>query len=141
PERLEDNLRQAIGWLRGRGATRIGVIGWCFGGGWSLAAALANPQEVDAAVIYYGHLVTDREELSRLRAPVLGIFGELDNGIPVATVREFESVLAELGKEASIHVYPGADHAFANPSSANYDQASAGDAWEHVRAFLARELK
>ena len=138
---LEDNLRQAYSYLTdARGATKIGTIGWCFGGGWSLRAALLHPDGVDAAVIYYGQLITDKEQLATLRMPILGIFGAEDQGIPVANVREFEAALAELGKDAAIHVYEGADHAFANPSGTRYKQDAAEDAWSKTLAFLAKNL-
>ncbi len=140
-ERGEENMRQALAFVRDElGAERVGVIGWCFGGGWSLATALLEPQGIDAAVIYYGRLVTSQEELAPLAAPVLGIFGELDGGIPVESVREFEAALAALGKEASIHVYPDADHAFANPSGTRYQKEAAEDAWEKTVAFLREHL-
>ena len=141
PSRIEENLGQAIDWLEGRGAGKIGAVGWCFGGGGSLATALAYPEAIDATVIDYGRLVTDPEALAAISAPVLGIFGELDNGIPVGTVREFEAVLADLGKEASIHIYPGADHAFANPSGSRYQPEAAEDAWNRTTEFLGRHLR
>lgn len=140
-ERGAENMGQALAWLRDElGAEKVGVIGWCFGGGWSLATALAEPEGIDATVIYYGRLVTDEEELAPLASPVLGIFGALDGGIPVETVREFEAALETLGKEASIHVYEGADHAFANPTGTRYQAAAAEDAWDKTVAFLARHL-
>ncbi len=138
---LEDNLRHAFRYLKdARGASKIGTIGWCFGGGWSLRTALLHPDEVDATVIYYGRLVTDREQLATLQMPVLGIFGAEDRGIPLEGVREFEAALGELGKEAAIHVYEGADHAFANPSGTRYNKEAAEDAWSKTLAFLAKNL-
>jgi carboxymethylenebutenolidase len=136
-----ENMRQALAYLRDElGAERVGVIGWCFGGGWSLATALDQPDGIDATVIYYGRLVTDPAALAPLASPVLGIFGELDGGIPVETVRQFEATLAELGKRASIHVYEGADHAFANPTGNRYQAAAAEDAWAKTVAFFAEHL-
>lgn len=137
----EDNLRQAYAFLEEAGATRIGSIGWCFGGGWSLATALLHPHDLDAAVIYYGRLVTDPELLAPLDVPILGIFGSEDQGIPVASVREFEAALVELGKDPIIHIYDGADHAFANPSGTRYQQAAAEDAWKQTLTFFDRHLK
>ena len=72
--------------------------------------------------------------------PILGLFGGADEGIPVEGVREFERGLHELGKDAEIHVYPGAKHAFANPSGGNYDAAAAADAWQKTLAFLDKHL-
>ena len=146
-ERALENLRQARAHLEERlRATgdledRIGVIGWCFGGGWSLRAALAMPEGIDAAVVYYGRPITDRERLSRLEAPLLGIFGAEDRGIPVDRVRELERVLEELGKEAEVHVYEGAGHAFANPSGTRYEPEAARAAWEETVEFLDRHLR
>jgi len=138
----KDNLRQAYGYLKDElGAPRIGVIGWCFGGGWSLQTALLLPGELDAAVIYYGRLETDESVLAKLDTPILGIFGAEDQGIPVATVRQFEAALKKLGKPASIHVYEGANHAFANPSGERYQPQAARDAWQKTTAFFAEHLK
>jgi carboxymethylenebutenolidase len=138
----EDNLRQAYRYLvEEHNVSRVGVIGWCFGGGWSLRTALLLPGEVDAAVIYYGRLVDDRERLATLDMPILGIFGAEDQGIPVADVRAFESTLQELGKDVEIQVYEGAGHAFANPSGERYQPEAARDAWQRTLAFLDRHVK
>lgn len=142
PAEAEENLRQAYTYLEERlQAPRIGVIGWCFGGGWSLQTALLMPEKIDAAVIYYGRLVTDPEQLDKLEMPILGIFGAEDEGIPVESVREFQSQLQELGKDATIEIYEGADHAFANPSGERFQAAAAADAWKNTVEFLAEHLK
>ncbi|MFP3940138.1 MAG: dienelactone hydrolase family protein [Thermoanaerobaculia bacterium] len=119
----------------------VGVIGWCFGGGWSLQTALAMPEAVDAAVVYYGRPVTERQELAELQAPLLGIFGAEDGSIPVETVRQMESTLGALGKPVEIHVYEGAGHAFANPSGTRYVPDAAEDAWSETVEFLDRHLE
>jgi carboxymethylenebutenolidase len=142
PAGAEDNLRQAYAYLAGElEVPAVGSIGWCFGGGWSLTTALLLPGQLDAAVIYYGHLVTDPQRLATLDMPVLGLFGEQDQGIPLDGVRAFEGALKELGKDAKIVVYPGADHAFANPSGRNYQPETAEKAWQETTAFLERTLK
>jgi len=120
-------------------ATKRGCIGWCFGGGWSLQQALQTP-DLDAAVIYYGRLVTDVDALKAIHAPLLCIFGNLDTGIPPAAVDEFEAALKKADRKATILRYD-ANHAFANPSGGRYDEKAAEDAWKHVRAFLAEHLK
>ena len=138
----EDNLKQAYAYLEEEhNAPKVGTIGWCFGGGWSLATALIMPDKVDASVIYYGRLVTDVAKLEPLNVPILGIFGAEDQGIPVDRVKEFEQALASLDKDASIHIYEGADHAFANPSGTHYEREAAQDAWNKTLAFLAKHLK
>ncbi len=139
---LHENLSRAIAYLESEtGASTVGTIGWCFGGGWSLNAALDNPERVDATIIYYGRLVTDPERLRALQTPILGIFGGEDTGIPVETVREFESALARLDKPAEVHIYEGAHHAFANPSGTRYDAEAAEDAWQKTIAFLQDRLR
>jgi carboxymethylenebutenolidase len=137
----EENLRDAYAFLEKKGAPKIGVIGWCFGGGWSLATAMLLPDKIDAAVIYYGRVETDEAKLSPVRAPILGLFGGKDKGIPVEGVRAFEKALKELGKNAEIHVYEDADHAFANASGGNYNAEAAKDAWQRTTAFLGKHLK
>jgi carboxymethylenebutenolidase len=116
-------------------ATKQAVIGWCFGGGWSLRAAIANP-ELDGAIIYYGQPETDPAKLAPIKARILGVFGTRDKGIPPAKVDAFEAALQTAGVRAEILRYD-ADHAFANPSNPVYDEVSAGAAWEKVLAFLA----
>ncbi|MFB5620498.1 MAG: dienelactone hydrolase family protein [Nitrosopumilus sp.] len=118
----------------------VGSIGWCFGGGQSLNLALHN-EELDATVIYYGSLVTDPETLSVIDWPVLGIFAELDKGIPVETVNEFETALNQADVKNQIHIYDGVDHAFANPSGERYAPEASKDAWAQTISFLESNLK
>ncbi len=120
-------------------APRTAAVGWCFGGGWSLQLAMAEP-ELDAAVIYYGRLVEDEAALAKIEAPLMGIFGSQDAGIPEEAVRAFEARLGKLDKPIEIHMYE-AGHAFANPSGGHYDGAKAEDAWGKVSGFLAAALK
>ena len=119
-------------------ATRRACIGWCFGGGWSLQLALHEPK-LDAAVIYYGRLVDDVEQLRGIRAPVLGIFGDKDRGIPPTAVDAFAKAMEQAGRDCRIVSYD-ADHAFANPSGANYDQANATKAWTEVRTSFMMKM-
>jgi carboxymethylenebutenolidase len=120
-------------------AAKRGSIGWCFGGAQSLQLALAAP-DLDACVMYYGHPVLDSKELSVIKAPLLGIFGNLDASIPPATVDEFDKALTAGGVEHEILRYD-AVHAFANPSNPRYDEKAAGDAWEKVQRFFAANLR
>jgi len=120
-------------------ATKRGCIGWCFGGGWSLQHALRTP-DLDAAVVYYGRLVLDPEELKAIKAPLLGIFGSRDRGFPPGMVDEFEKALTKAGVRHRILRYD-AEHAFANPSGARYDEEAASAAWAEVRTFLEANLR
>lgn len=140
-DQANDNLRQAYAFLNAADAPRIGVIGWCLGGRWSLRTALLLPDQIDAAVIYYGSLVTDRDELATLQMPILGNFGEADPLIPLDSIAEFEQTLTDLGKSVDIKVYPEAQHAFSNPSGTAYNAAAAKDAWQRTTGFFAANLK
>ena len=95
---------------------RIGSIGWCMGGGYSLDVALQEPT-LRAVVINYGHLATDTDSLKAINASVLGIFGGQDRGIPVDDVQKFAKTLKELGKQVDVTVYPDADMASRIPTT------------------------
>lgn len=139
PEVTTRNLSAAIGFLRKGGATRIGTIGWCFGGYWSLQAGIVGGQEVNAVVMYYGRPVTDPATLSGLRAPLLGIFGTQDRGIPADSVRAMAASLQRLGKSQVVEFFE-AGHGFANPSGRAYSQAAADSAWTRTTAFFRAHL-
>ena len=120
---------------------KIGSIGWCMGGGYSLDLALSQPK-LAATVINYGHLMSEPATLQKIQAPVLGIFGAKDRGIPVDSVRKFERDLKSQGKSVDIVIYDDAGHAFENPNNKDgYRAADAQDAWKKTIAFLARNLK
>lgn len=119
-------------------ATKRACLGWCFGGAWSLQLAIAEPQ-LDACVLYYGRLVEDEAQLAKIHAPVLGIFGSKDRSIPEARIAAFEAAMAKNKKEVQVLRYD-AEHAFANPSGAKYDQKNAAAAWNEAKAFLHRHL-
>lgn len=134
-----ENMNSAVAYIEENHSTSsLGSIGWCFGGGQSLQLALHN--NMDATIIYYGQLVTDAEDLSKINWPVLGIFAELDNGIPPETVNEFEMSLDELGIDNEIHIYPGVNHAFANPSGDRYAPEESKDAWQKTLSFFKKNL-
>lgn len=142
PGPAEDNLRQAYAYLDDTAkAPRIGSIGWCLGGRWSLRTAIVLPQQIDATVIYYGSVNVPEAELAPLQMPVLGLFASNDPVIPLPTVKTFEETMRRLGKNVDVHVYEGAQHAFANPSGGAYNAAAAEDAWRRTLAFLKANLQ
>ncbi|MFQ5497305.1 MAG: dienelactone hydrolase family protein [Nitrosopumilus sp.] len=140
-ERGLQNMNSAVIFLNENySSEKIGSIGWCFGGGQSLNLALYN-DDMDATVIYYGALVTDLDMLSTIQWPVLGIFAELDKGITADTVNSFESTLNKLDIQNDVIIYPGVDHAFANPSGSKYVPEESKDAWNRTLSFLESNLK
>jgi carboxymethylenebutenolidase len=145
PENAINNLQAAVEYassLPNVDPSRIASMGWCFGGGQSLQLAL-NSQDhpLAATIIYYGSaLVTDNSNLSKIKWPVLGVFGDQDTGIPVEKVNEFKATLDEVGVPNEIYIYKGVGHAFANPSGDNYAPTETQDAWEKTLAFLKKYL-
>jgi carboxymethylenebutenolidase len=121
-------------------SSKIASIGWCFGGGQSLQLALHSEQHpLVATILYYGTpLVTDKQELSKIKWPVLGIFGDKDQAIPLSNIQQFKTALDASGITNEIHIYKGLGHAFANPSGANYAPNETVDAWQKTLAFLKK---
>src|SRR5271166_3793388 len=143
-DRAQRDLLAATAYLRSQNfviSKRVGAIGWCMGGGYALDLAVADPK-LRAVVINYGHLATEDATLRKIHAAVLGIFGGLDQGIPVTDVRKFETRLTALGKKVEIQIFPDAGHAFENPNNTQgYRKEDAEKAEKITREFLAKNLK
>jgi carboxymethylenebutenolidase len=143
-DRAKQDLDAAFTYLKSQNnvtGDRIGAIGWCMGGGYSLDVALQEPT-LAADVINYGHLAVDQSSLKKINAPILGIFGGKDRGIPVEDVKKFQQTMQQLGKEIEIVIYPDAGHAFENPNNKEgYRAQDAQDAWKHITEFLQANLK
>ncbi len=142
-DRAARDLKSAFEYLRGRkevAAKKIGSVGWCMGGGYSLQAAVAIP-ELAASVVCYGRLVTDSSAIAGIGASVLGIFGGLDKGIPEKSVLEFAATAQGMKKDVAVKIYPEAGHAFMNPGNAGgYREADANDAWARIIAFFSSTI-
>lgn len=141
PGKALDNISQAITYLKSRpevDAERIGIVGWCFGGGWAYRAAL-NIAGLRAAVIYYGG-VDPEDDFSRLEAHILGHFGEEDRAIRVDKVIAFQAKLAALSDEHEIYLYPFAGHAFARKGGDKFNPPAAQLSWHRTLTFLERNL-
>ena len=139
PAAATDVLARWVAWLKDtEGADgKVGTIGWCFGGGWSLDASIAAP--VDATVVYYGRVTRGAADLARLKGPVQGHFATRDGWIDRAMVGAFEKEMTRAGKSLETHWYE-AGHAFANPTSARYDREDAQAAWRRTLVFFKRHL-
>lgn len=137
------NLQSAVkylGSLPNVDGSKIVSMGWCFGGGQSLQLALnSQEQPLAATVIYYGTpLVTNESSLSEIKWPVLGIFGDKDQAIPLEQINLFRKSLDQNGITNEIHIYKGVGHAFANPSGDNYAPKETQDAWQKTLSFLKK---
>ncbi|HNP34547.1 MAG TPA: dienelactone hydrolase family protein [Woeseiaceae bacterium] len=137
---VEENIRQALEFLRVAEAPAIGTAGWGFGGSWALNTALKFSEDIDATVIFYGQVATDEERLRPVNAPVLALFGARDRAIPVAMAEGFKEAMQHLRKPAEVHIYPDAGHAFADPKRSNFNQRDTDDAWSRMLAFFAKNL-
>jgi carboxymethylenebutenolidase len=138
------DLQAAFAYLAARpdvDAKKIGSIGWCMGGGWSIKLAEDQPK-LAAFVVNYGSLPTDPAIISKIQAPMLGNFGAEDKGIPPESVRTFEGAMKSAGKTEDIKIYDGAGHAFQNPDNkTGYRPEATADAEKRIDAFFAKYLK
>ena len=145
PDRIARDLKAAYAWLAARTdvkKTRIGSIGWCMGGRFSLDLATREPG-LAAAVAYYGAPPTEPASIAAIKAPVLGNYGGDDKGPSPDQVKAFEAAMKAAGKPIDVKIYEGAGHAFANVNNpwGGYREAAAKDAWARTTAFLAKYLK
>ena len=115
---------------------KLGTIGWCFGGGWSLNTAVAGGSAVKASVAYYG---MPPQDVTPIKAPVLFVWAKRDGWINKDVVDGFKARMAAAGKPLKVLSYD-ADHAFANPSNPKFDAADAKDANAKTLAFLKSKL-
>ena len=145
PERVVGDLQAAFAHLEAMPTVRkdrIGAIGWCMGGGYTLQLATVEPK-LAAAVAYYGRPPSEPAKIAAIHAPVLGNYGAEDKGPSPEQARAFEAALKEAGKTIDLKIYPGAGHAFANVNNpwGGYRKEAAEDAWARTKAFLAKYLR
>jgi carboxymethylenebutenolidase len=143
-DRAVRDLRAAFAYLASRPDVhqdKIGSIGWCMGGSLSLDLAIREPR-LAACVVNYGAVTKDPDDIQRIQAPVLGIFGADDRSISASTVEAFEKAMRGAGKSIEVKTYEGAGHAFENPNNKlGYREAAANDAWARTLVFFSRTLR
>ncbi len=136
------NLAAAVSYLEQQAVVdkdRIASVGWCFGGMWAYNMAV-NDMGIDASVMYYGRFSLE-DDLSMMRAHILGHFGAEDTSIAVDDVKQFEAKLRTHSGDHAVFIYPNAGHAFANDDREDaYNEEAAKLAWTRTLDFLAREL-
>jgi carboxymethylenebutenolidase len=137
------DLEAAFAYLSSRpdvDASKIGSVGWCMGGGWSIKLAVDQPKLV-ACALNYGALPTDPASIAKIQAPVLGNFGALDKGITPNDVKAFESAMKAAGKIVDVKIYDGAGHAFQNPDNKDgYRPDATADAAKRITGFFHKYL-
>ncbi|MBS1489480.1 MAG: dienelactone hydrolase family protein [Bacteroidetes bacterium] len=119
---------------------RIGTIGWCFGGGQSMQAALTSGRQAAASVIYYGMPEENIDRLKTLNCDVLDIWPMQDKWINKEVTEKFERNMITAGKKLIVKPYD-ADHAFANPSNPGHKKEFTADAYKHTITFFRERLK
>lgn len=139
PEKLMNDFFAAIEYLRASalGTGKVGIAGFCYGGGVSNAAAVAYP-ELDAAVPFYGRQAKP-EDVVRIKAPLLLHFAEKDDNVN-ATWPAYEAALKQAGTTYEAYVYPGTNHGFHNDSTPRYDEAAAALAWDRTLGWFRKYL-
>jgi carboxymethylenebutenolidase len=145
---LFSDLDSTVAWAKAQGGdtSRLGIVGFCRGGRtvWEYAA---HSSALKAGVAFYGPPVDTANPLwpksptqlaPEMKAPVLGLYGEADTGIPVAQVEALKAALAAAGKTAEFKTYPGAPHGFHADYRASYRSEAAQDAWNQMQAWLKK---
>lgn len=145
-DRAAKDMGGAVDHLAGHDAVRgegVGVIGFCMGGGLALVLAAQRPDQVKACVPFYGVIPwpSAQPDWTRLEAAVQGHYAENDTFFTPDDARRLESTLHDLGKDAQVFVYPGADHGFFNDTRPDvYDEGAARQAWTRTLEFLRAKL-
>jgi len=138
------DLEAAFAYLSSRkdvNAAKIGSVGWCMGGSWSIKLGVDQPK-LAACAVNYGWLPSEPALIAKIKAPVLGNFGADDQGIPPKDVKAFESAMKADGKITDIKIYDGAGHAFENPNNKQgYRAEAAADAGKRMSAFFQKYLQ
>src|SRR5262249_1077227 len=119
---------------------KIGTIGFCMGGGLSSAMSYTGTNLGAVAVFYGGGAPMTDEAAGKVGAPYLGIYGELDKGIPLETIHSNEALLKKHNKICEFHIYPDAPHAFFNDTRDAYRESAADDAWNRTLAWYRKYL-
>ena len=127
------DLDGAIALLQERtGSSKVGVVGYCMGGGLTLVLASRRPDAVVAAAPYYGVIpwASAQPDWANLGAKVVGEYAENDGFAGPAAVQALEAQLRDLGKDATLHIHAGCEHAFFNDARPDvYDAAASTEAW------------
>jgi len=142
-ETITKSLTGGINYLRGQsfvGASKIGVVGFCWGGGKALLFTTRS-KDLAASVIYYGSNPQNLEDVKNITAPVLGQYGGADERITSA-VPQLEAAMKKYGKSFEYKVYPGAPHGFnSDMSPQNFREEAAKEAWGRTLEFFKKHLQ
>ena len=131
----------AIAWLKDdRSAGKVGCLGYCMGGGLTLATAIRTGSRVDSVHVYYGGGMPPSEEITKITVPVLGSYGSLDTGLPIEQVDMLRETLSEAGVENDVTFYEGAEHSFFNDTRPSFHPEAAADSWQKSVDWFSKPL-
>lgn len=142
-ERAEKEIAGAGAYVLGRPectSKSYGVIGFCMGGALAQYAA-TKEKNVSAAASFYGGFKKVASDWGNLTAPILLIYAENDQGVPVEHGRALAKELEDLGKRVQLVTYPDTGHAFCNDTGGNYNAAAAADAWQKAIDFFRANVR
>jgi carboxymethylenebutenolidase len=142
PEDLVKDLNSGVTYLEGQAFVKkdkFGVVGFCFGGTYTLRLAGANPK-MAAAVPYYGSTPEPADQLAKTNAAIMANYGGNDARVN-NTIPALEKVMADNGKTFEKNIYEGANHAFNNDTGANFNENAAVQAWTKTIAWFDKYLK
>ena len=141
-ERVLGEVTQAADYLRAAKGTapKLGMMGFCMGGFVTYKMAEHYPHLDAISPWYGGGYDPTPEEVAKITAPVLAIYGEDDGGIPIKQIKKIETLFGEAGKKGDFRIYPNAGHAFNNPDHGMYAEDAAKDAWARLLAFFKEHL-
>ncbi|MUG98055.1 dienelactone hydrolase family protein [Scytonema sp. UIC 10036] len=142
---IEADIRAALAFLKLQKDVyrdRIGVTGFCLGGGLSFLTACKLSAEIAAAAPFYGMVLDEWIDAVRdITVPVHLFFGGVDPFIPCDRIQQIESRFQELGKDYTLKVYPDATHGFFCHERSDYNRLAAEDAWLQLTQFFKRHLQ
>jgi carboxymethylenebutenolidase len=135
-------IDQAIAWMKAeQGLAKVGCVGYCMGGGLTLATAIRPSSRVDAVHVYYGGGMPSAETIATIKVPVLGSYGAADAGIPKEQVDMLRETLEASGVPNDVTLYDGAEHSFFNDTRPAYHEQAAMDSWMKSVEWFERYLK
>ena len=142
---IQKDIDAGMAWLRQNPlvmADKIAVLGFCFGGRQAMELGVRDADIAGLVTLYGGSMVTDQAAVGNLGAkgPVLAIYGEADQSIPITLVKDFESAMKGAGIDNRVEIYPGVGHAFVTPTTIN-EEGAAQAAWQQIKDFFAQTLQ
>ncbi len=141
---VEEDIRAAIAYVKSQPnvSSKVGMTGFCLGGGLTFLAACKLSDEITAAAPFYGMVLDEWiEAMPNITVPIYLFHGGVDPFIPLERIQQIESRFQALGKEYTLKVYPDADHGFFCHERSSYSRLAAEDSWHELTRFFNKNLQ